>query len=102
MKDLDVCVADINPAYLQAPTSEKHYIICGDEFGHDRKDCVAVITRALYGEKSAGGDDWKHMHACMEKFDFTSSLVDTEVWRREAMKSDGKPCWEYICLYVDD
>ena len=25
--------ADVRNAYLQAPTSEKHYIICGPEFG---------------------------------------------------------------------
>ena len=27
----------IRNAYLQAPTSEKHYIICGPEFGIERK-----------------------------------------------------------------
>ena len=27
------CACDIQNAYLQAPSSEKHYIICGPEFG---------------------------------------------------------------------
>jgi len=27
MNDLEVCAADIQNAYLQAPSSEKHYII---------------------------------------------------------------------------
>ena len=30
---IPVVAADIHNTYLQAPTSEKHYIICGKEFG---------------------------------------------------------------------
>ena len=33
LNDLDVCMADIRNAHLQSPTSQKHYIICGPEFG---------------------------------------------------------------------
>ena len=33
MNGLDICAADIQNAYIQAPTSEKHYVICGPEFG---------------------------------------------------------------------
>ena len=33
LNDLDVCMADIRNAYLQSPTSQKHSIICGPEFG---------------------------------------------------------------------
>ena len=29
---LDVMAADVQNAYLQAPSSEKHYVICGAEF----------------------------------------------------------------------
>ena len=32
MNNLDVYAADIKSAYLQAPTLEKHDIICGPEF----------------------------------------------------------------------
>ena len=61
LNGLNAWAADIKSAYLQAPTSEKHFIICGPEFGPEREGCVAVITRALYGGKSAGSDYWKHM-----------------------------------------
>ena len=54
LNDLDVYCADIQNAYLVAPTSEKHYIICGDEFGEGHEGKVAIITRALYGGKKAG------------------------------------------------
>ena len=33
LNDLDVFAADIRSAYLQAPSSQKDYIICGPEFG---------------------------------------------------------------------
>ena len=35
LNGLDVCAADIQNAYLQAPSSQKHYIVCGPEFGHE-------------------------------------------------------------------
>ena len=55
MNGLDNCVADIQNAYIQAPTSEKHYVVCGPEFG-EHKGKKALIRRALYGGKSAGRD----------------------------------------------
>ena len=33
LNNLDVFAADIRNAYLQAPSSQKDYIICGPEFG---------------------------------------------------------------------
>ena len=33
LNGLDVFAADIQNAYLQVPSSQKHYIICGPEFG---------------------------------------------------------------------
>ena len=102
LNDLDVWATDIKSAYLQAPTSEKHFIICGPEFGPDREGCIAIITRALYGGKSAGSDYWKHMRSCMSLLNFTSCRGDPDVWRRPATKSNGSTYYEYICLYVDD
>ena len=51
-----VMTAGIRNAYLQAPTSENHYIICGPEFGLENAGKRALITRALYGGKCAGRD----------------------------------------------
>ena len=102
LNNLDVWAADVKSAYLQAPTSERHYIICGPEFGPDREGCIAIITRALYGGKSAGSDYWKHMRACMAKLGFTSCRGDPDVWCRAATTSSGTPYYTYLCLYVDD
>ncbi len=55
---LGVTAADIRNAYLQEPSSEKHYIICGAEFGLENVGKIALMKRALYGGKSAGRDFW--------------------------------------------
>ena len=52
-------------AYLQAPSSEKNYVICGPEFGLENIGKRALIIRALYGGKSAGADYWHHVRAAM-------------------------------------
>ena len=58
---LNVCAADIRNTYLQAPSSQKDYIICGPEFGIKNVGKVALIHRALYGGKSAGKDFRNHL-----------------------------------------
>ena len=102
LNNLNVWATDIKSAYLQAPTSEKHYIRCGPEFGPERAGTIAVITRALYGGKCAGADYWKHMRACMTKLGFFSCQGDQDVWRRPRTRPDGSEYYEYCCLYVDD
>jgi hypothetical protein len=52
--DLPVLGANIQNAYLQAPSLEKHFIICGPEFGIENEGGVALIHHALYGGKVAG------------------------------------------------
>jgi hypothetical protein len=65
LNDLDVFAADVQNAYLQAPSSEKHYIICGKDFGLENEGRVAIIKRALYSGKAAGRDYWLHMRSMM-------------------------------------
>ena len=66
LNGLDVYAADIKSAYVRAPTSEKHFIVCGDEFPLEYRGCDAIIKRDLYGGKCAGADYWKHMRTCMQ------------------------------------
>ena len=58
---LDVCAADIRNAYLQAPSLQKDYIICGPEFGLENIGKVMLIHHALYGVKLAGKDFQNHL-----------------------------------------
>ena len=102
LNGIDVMAADIKNAYLQAPSSEKHYVICGCEFGLEHVGKVALIRRALYGGKSSGADFWKHLRSCMTHLGFHSCKADPDIWMRAAQKDDGSTYWEYVLLYVDD
>ena len=99
---LPVVGGDLKNAYLQAPSSEKHFIICGPEFGIENVGKVALIRRALYGGKVAGRDFWHHLRECMGFLGFTSSLADPDVWIRLSKRSTGEEYYEYVLLYVDD
>ena len=99
---LDVFAADIRNTYLQVPSSCKDYIICGPKFGLENEDKVAFIHHPLYGGKSAGMDFRNHLHSCMHFLGFESCLADPDVWLCLALKSDGKPVYDYVLLYTDD
>ena len=79
---LPVCSADIQNAYLQAPASEKHYVICSPEFGLENIGKIAVIVLALYGGKSANADYWCHVRHAMTELGFQSCKADPDVWLR--------------------
>jgi len=102
LNGLPVYGADIQNAYLQAPTSERHYIICGPEFGLENIGKLAVIVRALYGGKAAGADYWRHVREAMLDMKFQSCKADPDVWFREGTKADGTQYYQYILLYTDD
>ena len=55
LNSLDICAADIQNTYIEAPTSEKHYVICGPEFG-EHQGKKALNQHTLYGGNSAGRD----------------------------------------------
>ena len=92
LNDLDVTCADIINAYLQAPSSQKDYIICGPEFGIENMGKKALIKRALYGGKSAGRDFRNHLRSCMLHIKFQPCLANPDVWMRLINKLNGLPC----------
>ena len=97
MNGLDICAADVQNAYIQAPSSEKHYVVCGPEFGeHEGKK--ALIMRALYGGKCAGRDYWLHLRSCMEFLGFSPCKADPDVWMRASKREDNTDYWEYVLL----
>ena len=102
LNELDVFAADIRNAYLQAPSSQKDYIICEPEFGVENIGQTVLIHRALYGGKTVGRDFRNHLRLCMEVLNFKSCLADPDVRMRPAIKSDDNTYYEYILLYVYD
>jgi hypothetical protein len=101
LNGVDICTAGIRNAYLQAPSSQKDFIICGAEFGLENVGKSALIHRALYGGKAAGRDFRNHLRACMMHLNFKSCPADPDVWMRLAKHSDGSEYYEYILLYTD-
>jgi hypothetical protein len=61
LNDLDILSADIQNAYLNAPTKEKIYTIAGPEFGADNIGRPVLIVRALYGLRSSGARFREHL-----------------------------------------
>ncbi len=102
MLGLPVLGADIRNAYLQAPNSEKHFIICGLEFGIENEGCVGLIRCTLYGGKVAGCNFWRHLQDCMGHLRFTSLRADPDVWFRPSKQATGEDYYKYVLLYVDD
>ena len=99
---LDILAADIRNAHLQAPSSQRNYIICGPEFGIDNVGHVALIHRVLYGRKSVGKDFWNHLRSCMHHLNCKSCPTNPNVWMQPSKKADRFPCYDYILLYMDD
>ena len=101
LNDLKIEAADIQNAYLNAPTREKVHIVCGPEFGHNQGR-VAVIVRALYGLRSSGACFRQHLAQNLRDMHFKACRADPDVWMRKALKPCGFEYWEYVLCYVDD
>jgi hypothetical protein len=102
LNDLQVLSADVQNAYLNAPTKEKVYTTAGLEFGPVNKGRPVLIVRALYGLKSSGARWRDHMAATLRDAGFKSCLADPDVWMRPQVKPCGFKYWEYVLVYVDD
>ena len=78
LNDLNILVADIGNAYINAMTKEKVYTIAGKEFG-DHAGQTIIITRALYGLKSSGAAWRSHLAQTLRDMNFKSSYADPDV-----------------------
>ena len=101
LNDLNIMVANIGNAYINAMTKEKVYTTTGKEFG----DCarqIIIITRAPYGLKSSGAAWRSHLAQTLRDMNFKSSYADPDVWMRVVYKGDGTSFYEYVICDVDD
>jgi hypothetical protein len=102
LNDLDILAADVQNAYLNAPTTEKVYTTAGEEFGADKKGQPVIIVQALYGLKSSGARWRDHMAATLRDGGYKSCKADPDVWMKPGTKKDGTKYWSYVLCYVDD
>jgi Reverse transcriptase (RNA-dependent DNA polymerase) len=101
LHDLDVKVADVENAYLTAPTTEKVWTICGPEFGPD-EGRKAIICRALYGLKGSGASYRNHIADCMRHLGYEPCRADPDLWMVPKTRDDGFEYYSYVLIYVDD
>lgn len=101
LNDVDVLMADVGNAYLNATCREKIWTTAGPEFG-SKEGRRMLIVRALYGIKSSGAAWRAHLAQSMEDLGFKECEADPDVWMRKAVKPDGTKYWEYVLIYVDD
>ena len=86
---------------------KKVWIRVGDEFKYvngmqDLVGKVLIVTRALYGLKSAGASFREFLAEKLDSMSFKSSVADPDVWLRPVVKPDKEEYYEYILVYVDD
>ena len=96
------CACDIQNAYLQSPSSEKHFIICGPEFGLENVGKKSLIIFSLYVGKCAGAFYWRHVRSTMDEMRFESFKADRDVWFRYAMKYNSTDYYQHVLLYTDN
>ena len=102
LNGLEVMACDIKGAYLTAPAREKVVTTAGEEFGPELKGKTLLITRALYGLKSAGAAFRAYLAEHLHSMDYRPSYADPDVWMRPAVKPNGETYYEYLLAYVDD
>ena len=101
LNDLTLVAADIGNAYLNAPNKEKIYTVAGPEFGEDQ-GTIYLVTRALYGLKSAGAA-WRSFFAqVLIDLRFRPTRGDPDVYIHEATRPNGQRYYEWMLTYVDD
>ena len=101
LNDLDIMAADIGNAYLNAPCCEKIWAVAGQEFG-TQCGAIILVTRALYGLKSAGAA-WRSFFAqALTMLGFRSTRRDSDVYIPVQTKPDGTDYYEMLLVYVDD
>ena len=100
---VDIMASDIRNAYLQAPTSEKHFIVCDvDLHGIEPTGKRSMVVRDLYGGKLLGRYFWMHLRPCMDTLGFTSCFDYPDLWMRNSKFGNGTVYYEYVLLYVYD
>ena len=102
LNDMDVLSADIQNAYLTAPTKEKYYIIAGEEFPEKYRGRPCKVVRALYGLPIAGNNFRSYLSKGLKALGWKPCKADPDLYMRVAYDTKGRKYYEYLLAYVDD
>jgi hypothetical protein len=102
LSDLDILAANVQNAYLNAPTKARLYTITGPEFGPAKVGRPVLIVQALYGLRSSGAHFHDRMAATLCKGGCTACKADADVWMKAAVKKDGMPYYKDVLCYCDN
>ena len=101
LNEFDALCADLQNAYLNAPTSKKNWYEAGLGFGSN-SGLSALIFSAVYGLKSSGARWRDNMAATLRAGGFQRCLADPDVWMKPRVNPNGEKYWKYELRYVDD
>ena len=102
LNDIDIKVADVKLAYLQAPCREKVWTIANEAF-FDEEGTFFKIVRALYGLSSSGAAFGSFMANMLDELNFKPSIADPDVWLRCGIRPGStERYYEHVLVYVDD
>ena len=96
--NLQVRMADVTCAYLQANTKEKIYTMAGIEWGEDVQGCVLLLLKSIYGLRTSGARWYERLAEVLIKLGFKPCLAGVSLWFRR--NDDGT--YDFIAIYVDD
>jgi hypothetical protein len=102
LNGLEILAADIQNAYLSAPTEERLFVVAGLEFPPNLRGRPAKIVRALYVMKLSGAQFRDHLAASLRDMGYASCKADPDVWMKAATKADGTKFYSYVLAYVND
>ncbi len=102
LNDLDVMMANVGNAYINADICEKVYFVTGDEFGALNRGKNVIIVTALYGLKASRAAWCVHLAEVLHDMGHTSTLADPDVWLHAETKPGGFEYYAYLLVYVED
>ena len=96
LNGVDVMSCNLENAYLNAMCRKMIWFEGGTKCGED-KGKVLIIVRALYGIKYARSSWRAELAQVLKDLDFVSTLSDSDIWIREAVREDGFKYYEMTC-----
>ena len=95
--NLQVRMADVTCAYLQADTREKIYTIAGMEWGPKISGCTLILVKSIYGLRTSGARWYERLAEVLLMLGFKPCRAGVSIWFRR-----NGDTYDFLAIYVDD